>query len=118
HDPRRGDVAGPVVDTVLRVVSASNKQPQAPTTVPARRIARSLSNLASFDFTRRISDNNAPGSDVLYRYRPCTNDRSFADCHPRPDECIRTNPCLRTDRDRRAKQRLREGPQPPASELT
>jgi uncharacterized protein (DUF1330 family) len=106
HDPRRGDVGwtrcryGPA-----RVVSASNKQLQAPTTVPARRIARSLSNLASLDFTRRISDNNAPGSDVRHRYRPCTNDRSFADCHPRPDECIRTNPCLRADHDRRTKQR-------------
>ena len=64
-----------------------------------------MSNLASFDFTRRISDNNAPGSDVLHRYGPCTNDRSFADCHPRPDECIRTNPCLRADHDRRTKQR-------------
>jgi len=64
-----------------------------------------LSNLAPFSFTRRISDNNAPGLYVFHCYRSCTNDRSLADCHTRPDERIRTNPRLGTDRDWRTQQR-------------
>src|SRR6266542_551701 len=83
-------------------ISSAN---EAPTRAPARRLARSLSNLAFFSFARRVPDHNAPGSYVLHRYRSCTNDGPFADCHARPHERIRTDPRLGADRNRRTQQR-------------
>src|SRR5882724_6071246 len=70
----------------------------------ARRIRYSLSNFASFGFSGWIADENAPGFHVFHRYRSCANDCSFADCHARSHECIRTNPGLGPNRNRRTKQ--------------
>src|SRR5262249_11875727 len=78
---------------------------QAPTTAPDCRTARSLSGLAFLTFTRRIPDNDASRFYVLHRYGSCTYNCSFADCDPRPDECLGANPRLGTDHDRRTQQR-------------
>src|SRR5262249_53091180 len=78
---------------------------QAPTTAPACRIAHSLSDLASFRFACWVPDHNAPGFHIPHRYRPCTNDRAFANCHAGPHERVCTNPGFWADHNRRTQQR-------------
>src|SRR5262249_27700608 len=77
---------------------------QAPTTALARRIVRSLNNLALLTFAGRISENAAPGLSVLHCHCSCTHNSPFPYCDPRPDEGIGANPRLRANGNRRTQQ--------------
>jgi hypothetical protein len=75
------------------------------TTAPARRTARSLSDLALLAFARGVSDNDTSRSYVLHRNCSCTNNCALANCDTWTDKRIRTDPRVGANHNRRTHQR-------------